>query len=128
MAKSISLKESVSVIQWKETEAEKQRLIEEGFNYIELEKLKEKLFELGLKLDLSEKGYLNCYYNTMNEFHYYLEATTHPLEKSGLSCYNVRSEWYNKEEHTEKGSKLMKLRCNYFSSIKRKGKEYILFF
>jgi len=126
MAKQISMKKNLKLIQFEDTEMEKQRMIDAGIEYISLDEMKKNLSELGLRLNMSQ-NFMIYYYNTMNE-HYYLEASTQPVEKSGKSCYSVNSDWYNTKDCTVEGDKLMKLRTKYFTTIIRKGREYILNF
>ncbi len=120
-------------VQRKNTEMQRQRLIECGVEQISLEEMKQKLFEIGLTLDLNENSYLNLYYNTLNE-HSYLEATTSPIDSKKISAYNVDGEFYNKHLqgdtrfYTPTGETLRKLRMNYFCLYSKKNQTYILSF
>lgn len=129
MASIIRVGIDFAEVQRRETEAEKERLLNSGLEYINIIELQDLLKQIGLKLSLT-KDSLHTYYNNMNEYNY-LEATTQPLDDKGISAYNVKSEFYQKELtgfRGEKGNELYRLRNHYFSTIKVGKKEYILSF
>ena len=98
--------------------------------YIDLKEIEQSLANIGLKLDLDEKSYLLLYYNTSNERHYY-QATTSPKDSKEISAYNVNSDFYNthlKGERTNTGKILDDLRKNCFTTIRKRGIDYILSF
>jgi uncharacterized protein YnzC (UPF0291/DUF896 family) len=130
---TINFKKSYLETQFENTEKQIQRLIDTGVEFIPLSEMDEKLLQIGLKLDLNENGYLNLYYNTSNENHY-LEATTSPIDNKKISAYNVNGDFYNKHLKgndiitTHEARELKKLRNDYFTTYKKRGKTYILSF
>ena len=130
---TLNIGQSYRLTQIKNTEAEIARFVDLGIELIELDDMQAKLAGIGLKLDLSEKSYLNLYYNTSNENHYF-EATTSPIDNKRLSAYNVNSEFYNKHLKgddmlkTPQGLQLQKLRQDYFCLYQKRGVKYIISF
>jgi hypothetical protein len=98
--------------------------------YIPFEDMQRRLNEIGLKLDMNVNSYALYYYNSSNYNHYF-EVTTTPIDNKKLSAYNVGSEFYNKYlkgTHTGKGLELDKLRNKYFTTIVKRGINYIVSF
>lgn len=114
------------------TNAEIKRM-EEYAERISLDDMQLLLKEIGLKLDLNENSYALYYYNNYNE-HYFYQMCTSPIDDKKISAYNINSDFYNKhlkgdsKFHSEMGRKLDKLRQDYFTTIVRRGIEYIISF
>jgi oligoribonuclease NrnB/cAMP/cGMP phosphodiesterase (DHH superfamily) len=111
------------------TNAEIKRMLEYA-EHIPFEDMQARLIEIGLKLDTNVNSYALYYYNTSNKNHYF-QMTTSPIDNKKLSAYNVGSEFYNrylKGMHTSNGIELDKLRNNYFTTIVKSGKTYIVSF
>jgi hypothetical protein len=129
----IQLGKDYRLIQQENTEKQILNLIDSGIELISIEDMQNKLSEIGLKLDLNENNYLNLYYNDYNINKFY-EATTQPIDKKGVSAYNIRSEFYNLHInsdiifYTEIGKKLKELREKYFCILTKRKIKYILSF
>jgi len=126
---TVNLKIDYKVQMQINTEEEIKRMLDYA-EYIPFEEMQKRLIEIDLKLDMNVNSYALYYYNTSNENHYFL-LTTCPIDNKKISAYNVDSEFYNKYlrgTHTGKGLELDKLRNDFFTTIVKGGKTYIVSF
>ena len=97
------------------TEFEKQRLINSGMVFLNIEDYKELLSTFGLKFEIIGK-----YYNTANYFGKWLECMCDAIDDTKKSYANIYGNFYQNEikKETKKYLEFRKFRQNYFSQLK----------
>jgi hypothetical protein len=101
------------------TSKEKERMINSGQEYVNIDTYEYMLGKFGLKLDLKNNDTLNMYFNNLNE-NYYLDATIMPISEDGIGWANIYSKFY--KEHVLLKSNLYeefkRFRNSYFTTYK----------